>query len=102
MVFGLLGHLIGCWRLTLASSAGLAALWGYSFLTRDSGLYFTVLPIMLTIGIAIRSEGIILVLFVIAMLVAQGHRNCQVPGSTRVPCIFGNPLTKNSFKFQDK
>jgi hypothetical protein len=57
VVFGLLGHLIGCWRLTLARSAGLAALWGYSFLTRDSGLYFTVLPIMLTIAIAIRSEG---------------------------------------------
>jgi hypothetical protein len=57
VVFGLLGHLIGHWRLSLASSAGLAALWGYSFLTRDSGLYFTVLPIILTIAIAIRSEG---------------------------------------------
>jgi hypothetical protein len=57
VVFGLLGHLIGCWRLTLASSAGLAALWGYSFLTRDSGLYFTVLPILLTLAIAIRSKG---------------------------------------------
>jgi hypothetical protein len=57
VVFGLLGHLIGCWRLTFASSAGLAAVWGYSFLTRDSGLYFTVFPIMLTIAIAIRSEG---------------------------------------------
>ncbi|MGA7372606.1 MAG: hypothetical protein WBW37_08310, partial [Methyloceanibacter sp.] len=31
-------------------------LWGYSVLTRDSGLYFSVLPIMLTIAIAIRSE----------------------------------------------
>jgi hypothetical protein len=57
VVFGLVGHLIGCWRLTLVRSAGLAALWGYSFLTRDSGLYFTVLPIMLTIAIASRSEG---------------------------------------------
>ena len=57
VVFGLLGHLIGCWRLTLASSAGLAVLWGYSFLTRDSGLYFTALPIMLTIAIAIRGPG---------------------------------------------
>jgi hypothetical protein len=57
VVFGLLGHLLGCWPLTLGRSAGLAALWGYSVLTRDSGLYFTVLPIMLTIAIAIRSEG---------------------------------------------
>jgi hypothetical protein len=57
VIFGLIGHLIGCWRLTLADGAGLAALWGYSILTRDSGLYFTVFPIMLTIAIALRSEG---------------------------------------------
>jgi hypothetical protein len=57
VVFGLLGHLLGCWRLTLGRSAGLAALWGYSVLTRDSGLYFTLLPIMLTIAIAIHTEG---------------------------------------------
>jgi hypothetical protein len=56
VVFGLLGHLIGCWQLTLGRSTGLAALWGYSILTRDSGLYFTVLPIMLTIAIAVSSE----------------------------------------------
>jgi hypothetical protein len=56
VIFGLIGHLIGCWRLTLAGGAGLAVLWGYSILTRDSGLYFTVFPIMLTIAIAIRSE----------------------------------------------
>jgi len=57
VIFGLLGHLIGCWRLTLGSTVVLAALWGYSILTRDSGLYFTVFPIMLTIAIAARSEG---------------------------------------------
>jgi hypothetical protein len=57
VVFGLLGHLLGCWRLSLGRSACLAALWGYSILTRDSGLYFTAIPIMLTIAIAIRSEG---------------------------------------------
>ncbi|MGB0058355.1 MAG: hypothetical protein WBQ20_16715, partial [Methyloceanibacter sp.] len=56
VLFGLLGHLLGCWRLTLGRSTGLAALWGYSVLTRDSRLYFSVLPIMLTIAIAIRSE----------------------------------------------
>ena len=57
VIFGLLGSLIGCWRLTLGTIAVLAALWGYSILTRDSGLYFTVFPIMLTIAIAARSEG---------------------------------------------
>lgn len=57
VIFGLIGHLIGCWRLTLAGVAALAALWGYSTLTRDSGLYFTVFPIMLTIAIALRSKG---------------------------------------------
>jgi len=56
VVFGLLGHLIGCWRLTLGHSAALAALWGYSVLTRDNGLYFTFLPIILTVAIAIRSD----------------------------------------------
>jgi len=50
----------------------------------------------------IRSGLIILVLLVLATLVAQGRRNCEVPGSTWVPCIFGSPLTKDSFKFQDK
>jgi hypothetical protein len=56
VVFGLLGHLFGCWRLTLGRSGGLAALWGYSVLTRDSGLYFTVLPILLTIAIGLHRE----------------------------------------------
>ena len=47
----------------------------------------------------IRSGLIILVLLVLATLVAQGRRNCEVPGSTWVPCIFGNPLTKDTFEF---
>ena len=50
----------------------------------------------------IRSGLIILVLLVLATLIAKSRRNCEVPGSTWVPCIFGNPLTKDSFKFQDK
>ena len=49
-----------------------------------------------------RSGLVIFVLIVLATLVAQGRRNCEVPGSTWVPCVFGNPLTENSFKFQDK
>ena len=50
----------------------------------------------------LRSGLIILVLLLLATLVAQGRRNCEVPGSTWVPCIFGNPLAQNSFKFPDK
>jgi hypothetical protein len=57
VIFALVGHLIGCWRLTLGHSAALAALWGLSILTRDSGLYFTVLPIGLTIVIVLRSKA---------------------------------------------
>ena len=57
VLFGLVGHLIGCWRLPLGRTAGLAALWGCSILVRDNGLYFTFLPIILTIAIAVRSEG---------------------------------------------
>jgi hypothetical protein len=58
VIFGLLGHLMGCWRLSLSGSAGLAALWGYSVLTRDAGLYFTVFPIILTIAIAVCGEDV--------------------------------------------
>ena len=57
VLFGLVGHLIGCWRLPLGRTAGLAALWGCSILVRDNGLYFTFLPIILTIAIAVHSEG---------------------------------------------
>ena len=51
-----------------------------------------------------RSGLIILVLFVLAMLVAQGRRNCEVPGSTWVPCVFGNPLPKtlSSFRISER
>ena len=39
-----------------------------------------------------RSGLIILVLLVLAILVAQSRRNCEVPGSSWVPCIWGEPL----------
>ena len=48
-----------------------------------------------------RSGLVIFVLIVLATLVAQGRRNCEVPGYTWVPCIFGNPA-KNSFTFPDE
>jgi hypothetical protein len=50
----------------------------------------------------LRSGLIIFVLILLATLVAQGRRSCEVPGSSWVPCIFGNPLAKDSFKFPDE
>jgi hypothetical protein len=50
VVFALLGQLVGCWRLSHLGNAGLAALWGYSILMRDSGLYFTFLPVILLLA----------------------------------------------------
>ena len=49
----------------------------------------------------LRSGLIIFVLVVLATLVAQGRRNCEVPGSTWVPCIFGNPIAKGFFRFPE-
>jgi hypothetical protein len=60
VVFSLIGHLVGCWRLSLPAVLGLGLLWGFSTWTRDSGLYFTYLPIILLIAIALRTSGGIL------------------------------------------
>jgi hypothetical protein len=49
----------------------------------------------------LRSGLIIFVLILLATLVAQGRRKCEMPGSTWIPCIFGNPA-KNSFEFPAK
>ena len=35
---------------------------------------------------------VILVLLIISILVAQSRRNCEIPGSSWVPCIWGEPL----------
>ncbi len=40
-----------------------------------------------------NSVLIILVLLVLAILVAQSRRNCEMPGSSLVPCIWGKALT---------
>ena len=40
----------------------------------------------------LRSGFLIVVLIIVAILVAQSRRNCEIPGSTWVPCIWGEPL----------
>ena len=40
----------------------------------------------------ISSSLIIFVLLALSILVAQSRRNCEVPGSSIVPCIWGKPL----------
>jgi hypothetical protein len=40
----------------------------------------------------IRSMLLILVLLILSILVAQSRRNCEIPGSSWVPCIWGKPL----------
>jgi hypothetical protein len=57
VIFSLIGHVVGCWRLTLAGTLGLGLLWGFSTWTRDSGIYFTYLPIILLTVIAFRTSG---------------------------------------------
>jgi hypothetical protein len=57
VVFSLLGHLVGCWRLTPIGAAMLGLLWGFSTWTRDSGIFLTFLPIILFIAIARVAAG---------------------------------------------
>jgi hypothetical protein len=40
----------------------------------------------------INSGLLIAVLIILSILVAQSRRNCEVPGSTWVPCVWGEPL----------
>jgi len=39
-----------------------------------------------------RSIFVIVGLLIAATLVAQSRRNCEIPGSSYVPCIWGKPL----------
>jgi hypothetical protein len=57
VVFSLIGHAIGCWRLTLPGTLGLGFLWGFSTWTRDSGIYFTYVPAILILAGARRNGG---------------------------------------------
>src|SRR5579862_213863 len=52
VIFVLIGGLVCCWRLKSWSYASLGLLWGGSLLFRDSGLYFTYLPLLLIGAIA--------------------------------------------------
>ena len=43
----------------------------------------------------LNSGLIIFGLLILAILVAQSRRNCEIPGSSWVPCIWGEPLKSN-------
>jgi hypothetical protein len=57
VMFSLIGHAIGCWRLTLLGGLGLGFLWGFSTWTRDSGIYFTYVPALLILAGSRASAG---------------------------------------------
>src|SRR6202048_3604217 len=57
VVFLLVGHQTGCWRLTLLGISGLGFLWGLSTWTRDSGIYFTYVPAILILAGGGRFAG---------------------------------------------
>jgi hypothetical protein len=57
VIFSLLGHLAGCWRLTLPGVTGLGLLWGFSTWLRDSGIYLTFLPLILFVAIGVAAVG---------------------------------------------
>ena len=40
--------------------------------------------------------AILIGLLLIAILFAQSRRNCEVPGSTWIPCIYGKVLKEES------
>jgi hypothetical protein len=52
VLFFLLGCLAGRWRWTATGAAGLGFVWGFSTWTRDSGIFFTYLPIVLLLALA--------------------------------------------------
>jgi hypothetical protein len=50
----------------------------------------------------VRSGLVIFVLIILSVLVAQSRRNCEVPGSTWIPCIWGSPLNHhNKHRFSE-
>jgi hypothetical protein len=49
-----------------------------------------------------RSGLVIFVLIILSVLIAQSRRNCEVPGSTWIPCIWGSPLNHhNKHRFSE-
>lgn len=57
VVFALLGHLVGCWRLKLRHFCGLGVVCGYSLWLRDVGIYLTVLPAALLALVVLRERA---------------------------------------------
>ena len=45
---------------------------------------------------------VILVLLIVSILVAQSCRNCEIPGSSLVPCIWGEPLKRYQGAITDR
>jgi hypothetical protein len=45
---------------------------------------------------------VILVLLIVSILVAQSRRNCEIPGSSLVPCIWGEPLKRYQGAITDR
>ena len=57
VIFMLLGDFVGSWRLSQLSVFGLGGVWGLSLLFRDSGTYFTILPLLLLFMNALRNKS---------------------------------------------
>ena len=56
VIFGLVGQLIGCWRLKFYQYCGLGLLWGGSLWLRDVGIYFTLFPVLLFLLLAANKQ----------------------------------------------
>jgi hypothetical protein len=46
----------------------------------------------------LKSILLIVILLILSVLVAQSRRDCEIPGSSWVPCIWGEPLDKKPTK----
>jgi hypothetical protein len=40
--------------------------------------------------------AILIALLILAILFAQSRRNCELPGTTWIPCIWGKPLKQGA------
>ena len=50
----------------------------------------------------LNSALLIFALLILAGLFAQSRRNCEIPGSSWVPCIWGEPLKKYQRAMTDR
>jgi hypothetical protein len=65
---------------------------GYNFATLTSDYRVSGREAVMKRQEWIRSMLFIVVLLILSILVAQSRRNCEIPGSSWVPCIWGKPL----------